>query len=786
MSRRFFAWLSWSALLTLGALGSSCINYSETKPGRTEQQPASQYQGEQQTTHAAQDTSKIEVLMINGGGNRSINYQSHLLHLKQMNKLLLDSGIPADRITIMTADGSDPAADLAVREEQTEPDAWLLDGTVLEGFARPRMNFENSKIDGVKLLPATREGVRRWFEEAGGRLRPHDTLLLYVTDHGTKNSDNTRNNRITLWGKDEHLDVTELRTMLALLSPGVRVVQLMSQCYSGSFANLMYRQPNDLLPSGDVCGFFSSTAERPAYGCYPENRNKENIGHSFRFMEALAAGNDFVGVHNRVLVGDDTPDVPLKTSDIYLESLLKELSSRRGQSLDDTIDELLREAWRDAAKWEPEIRLLDRISEAFGYFSPRLLSELELNSEALDKVSLAFEHYSNQWKMAYQALTSENLSSFLAGNASWNESGRRESIAGLGPEAQNRLVRNLIIALRSYTQEQTKVSSRLELLKERSRQTGEARYRMEVRQAVVLRLRTLLMSIAGQVYVQKYASAAQRKAYEALSGCESFTPVKVKKPVATDSVRESFPTYEQELELGKAILPGWMGIQYAQAGKEARDRFQLGSGAVVVSSVVPGSPALEAGLKTGDIVVGLPGETFIGRDRIREWVMTAPVGVPQALSVQRGNQRLQVNLIPMPEPGRWIDSPGPIKVGDLAPSLGSLRPYQGSMPSGDGAYLLFFFATWCAPCKASLPALEAFEQQRGMPVIAITDEAPQKLDTFFEKQKGFFPKRVMVDEPRQSFLAFGVNGTPTFVLVDHGRIKSIKVGFRTDQGLRLD
>jgi hypothetical protein len=30
----------------------------------------------------------VEVLMINGGGNRAINYQSHLLHLKQMNKLL--------------------------------------------------------------------------------------------------------------------------------------------------------------------------------------------------------------------------------------------------------------------------------------------------------------------------------------------------------------------------------------------------------------------------------------------------------------------------------------------------------------------------------------------------------------------------------------------------------------------------------------------------------------------------------------------------------------------------
>jgi hypothetical protein len=85
-----------------------------------------------------------------------------------------------------------------------------------------------------------------------------------------------------------------------------------------------------------------------------------------------------------------------------------------------------------------------------------------------------------------------------------------------------------------------------------------------------------------------------------------------------------------------------------------------------------------------------------------------------------------------------------------------------------------------------LPELAAYEQRQHMPVIAITDEPSQNLDAFFEKQKGFFPKRVMMDELRQSFLAYGVHGTPTFVLVEDGRVKSIKVGYRTDQGLHLE
>jgi thiol-disulfide isomerase/thioredoxin len=733
--------------------------------------------------------SAIEVLMINGGGNRSINYQSHLLHLKQMNSLLLEAGLQASQITIMSADGSDPAADLAVREERTADDAWMLDGTDLENLLRAPMEFKNSKIDGVALLPATHESLRKWFDGAGNRLQPRDTLFLYVTDHGTKNKNDTENNRITLWGKDEYLDVSELRSLLAKLKPGVRVVQLMSQCYSGSFAGLMDREAGDALPSGDVCGFYSSTRERQAYGCYPESRDKENIGHSFRFIEAVAAGFDFAGAHNQVLAVDDTPDVPLKTSDVYLKSLLEEWSGKRDQPLDSSIDELLREAWSDAGKWEPDIRLLDRISESFGYFSPRFLSELERNSGELDKVSQAFDDYGKKWKSAYQALNRDNLQSFRADNPYWSKNTSKEAITGLSQKDRYQLARRLLPALDGYTRGDTSIMSRMELLKRNSEDTGKARYRMEVRQGVVLRLRTLLTSIAGRVYVEKHATEEQRKAYHALTACEAFAPVKAKKSAPAELASPTFPSFDEELELGKTILPGWMGIRYNPVDPGSRDRFGLGSGAVTVSAVLSNSPAQEAGLQAGDIIIGPPGEAFSGRDRIREWVMTSPIGVPRPLDIQRGGRRFQISFTPMPEPGRWSDAARGIKVGSAAPSLDKLQPYRGTPPgeaAGDASYVLFFFATWCAPCKASLPELGAFEEQRRIPVIAVTDEPFEKLDAFFEKRKGYFPKRVMMDTRRESFLAYGVHGTPTFVLVDHGRVKDIKVGYSAGQGLRLE
>jgi hypothetical protein len=49
----------------------------------------------------------------------------------------------------------------------------------------------------------------------------------------------------------------------------------------------------DVLPAGNTCGYFSTTAERPAYGCYPEVRDLDNLGHSFDFLQELGQAGSF-------------------------------------------------------------------------------------------------------------------------------------------------------------------------------------------------------------------------------------------------------------------------------------------------------------------------------------------------------------------------------------------------------------------------------------------------------------------------------------------------------------
>src|SRR5262249_60351670 len=131
------------------------------------------------------------------------------------------------------------------------------------------------------------------------------------------------------------------------------------------------------VAGGRTCGYFASPADRPAYGCYPENRGVANVGPSFHFIEALAERGDFPSAHDEVLVRDASPDVPLRTSDMFLESVLKRAAEAEHTDLTVFVDTLLRQAWATPEAPEPELRLLHRLGHAYGIVGPRLLHELD-------------------------------------------------------------------------------------------------------------------------------------------------------------------------------------------------------------------------------------------------------------------------------------------------------------------------------------------------------------------------------------------------------------------------
>jgi thiol-disulfide isomerase/thioredoxin len=727
--------------------------------------------------------------MIDGGGTKSQNYKSHLLHLRALYDVLLRAGVPRDLVSLYVSDGTDPQADVATRDAQPEADFWLLEGSPLEAPLRTPITYENSLVSGAVLSPATRADIQLWFDTTGRSLRAGDVLLLYVTDHGTK-GDQPANNAITLWGDGERLPVSELATMLNRLDPGVRVVALMSQCYSGGFAELANARSTGALPDGSTCGYFSSTADRPAYGCYPENRGRDNVGHSFHFIEALAERGDFPRAHDEVLVRDASPDVPLRSSDLFLERVLKRAAEAEKRDLTLFIDGLLRQAWAKPEAHEPDLRLLDRIGHAYGIAGPRLLRELNDQATRVPDLAAQLRTQRTAWQAALESASRANVDRFLDTHPDWKPRLDEQTLRALPPDGARALTLELLGALGPATRADAGVSRRLDVLRRRSGESEAVAYRMDVRAGVLLRLRARLVAVAGQEYLARHGSSEERAAYEALQRCEDLTipPVSVPEELRL-AATDPFPPLDDDLAVAARVTPAWMGIQFRQPSETARQEAHVGPGAASVMTVYDGSPAKAAGLRPGDIVLGPPGRHFAERDQIREWTMLSPVDRVASLDVLRDGQQVGVKLTPKPFPQKWPALPGPPKVGSAAPPL-RLGSYRGTPPrslASGQPHLLFFWATWCAICKSALPEVEAFERDRHTPVVAITDEDRARLDPFFAGHTGPFPALVATDENRQAFLSYGVSGMPTFVLVDgKGVVRGYATGYSPAKGLALD
>ena len=128
-------------------------------------------------------------------------------------------------------------------------------------------------------------------------------------------------------------------------------------------------------------------------------------------------------------------------------------------------------------------------------------------------------------------------------------------------------------------------------------------------------------------------------------------------------------------------------------------------------------------------------------------------------------------------------------IGKLAPTL-TLKASGGkevTLQSFAGKpVLLDFWATWCVPCRESLPALEELYEEnkaKGLVLLSLDedDDNPQKATDFWTTRKGPWPnfhagKEILDKFPR--------HGIPYFVLIDgSGKVTFSQAGL-DEKGLR--
>lgn len=673
----------------------------------------------------------LKVMILAGGDTAQTNYHAHKTHVERLYGRLQAQGVPPEDVAIFWADGEDPAPDRAVRREADVEGAWLIEGTPVDEATVTPLSLEQTQIEGATLRPARRAEIQGWLKTIGPTLGPEDTLLIAVTDHGVPDPEGGGEAGVSLWG--ETWTVSQAAADLAPTAGAGRVVVWMSQCHSGGFEALKDQQ-------GNLCGAFSTTADRVAYGCYPDLAQRTDVGHFLRLLEGLGAHGRLDWANDYALISDDTPDIPHLTSDALLWQALSAAAEAQERSLAEVADR--------APGPSP---LVAEIAGAYSLGPVETYAALERRLIQLDELIYALGAWLERWQEPLAVIRAEAA-------APWAERFIAGARRAKSAQQRRRLRVGAVALARAEIATDPRWWRRARAVYGRVTQ-GEALWSaLDLKEAAALRVAYLHARRGGPPLLD----AEGRRRWAALRRCES-TPLwpKSEGPPAQIRPPKMGGTLDALSRQVAALRPAYIGARFTPAEVEAIP------GAVQVEEVEPGGPAARGGLRAGDVITAIGGAPLRQGESFLSGLMLSPPGAPRPLTVRRGPETLQLSaeLAQAPLP------PRPLNLGDTLPPL-SLRPVQGEPPkigAGRGV-VLFFWATWCRPCKAALPALASWAKDHGVEVLAITSEDPEVARRFLQRFPTWPGFPVASDPSGAIHALLQVQSTPVFIRVSPGGI----------------
>lgn len=298
---------------------------------------------------------------------------------------------------------------------------------------------------------------------------------------------------------------------------------------------------------------------------------------------------------------------------------------------------------------------------------------------------------------------------------------------------------------------------------------------------VAHRFTPLLAAVAGAVLVLDgcSSSAAPTPTTAATTATPASPPSVAGSPVEASSASSSEASGPAAPDDDAG--PAWLGVELAKAPP--------GEAGVVVRDVVRGSPAERAGLEPGDRIL-----------RVGSTSVADPPEVVRAVSLRRSGERVGLSLlrsgaerlVPVVLASR-PDADELLKaefLGAPAPAWRPLATVRGSVPGAlsdlrGKVVVLDFWASWCMPCRMSVPALNAWHDRygaQGLVVIGVTMDSPDvalqaSLDMGIDYAVASDPD----GETTRVFKAFAL---PTMFVIDReGKVRDAMVGYSSD-GLR--